>query len=40
MALRTQAAGNDAFIAAPAQIDNGDEALYDDKSGTYTKGVL
>ena len=32
--------GNDAFAAAPAQIDNGDEALYADKSGTYTKGVL
>ena len=40
LALRTQAAGNDDFIAAPAQIDNGDEALYADKSGTYTKGVL
>ncbi len=40
MALRTQLAGSDAFAAAPAQIDNGDEALYDDKSGTYTKGVL
>ena len=25
---------------APAQIDNGDEALYPDKSGTYTKGIL
>ena len=40
LALRTQTAGNDDFIAAPAQIDNGDEALYADKSGTYTKGVL
>jgi hypothetical protein len=40
MALRTQTTGSDAFIAAPAQIDNGDEALYADKSGTYTKGVL
>jgi hypothetical protein len=40
LALRTQAAGNDAFAASPAQIDNGDEALYADKSGTYTKGVL
>jgi hypothetical protein len=38
--LRTQTTGNDAFIGAPAQIDNGDEALYADKSGTYTKGVL
>ena len=39
-ALRTQTAGQDAFIPAPAQIDNGDEALYADKSGTYTKGIL
>jgi hypothetical protein len=38
--LRTQTAGHDAFIPAPAQIDNGDEALYPDKSGTYTKGIL
>ena len=40
MALRVQKAGDDAFVQAPAQIDNGDEALYPDKSGTYTKGVL
>jgi hypothetical protein len=40
LALRTRIAGSDAFRAAPAQIDNGDEARYDDKSGTYTKGVL
>ena len=40
LALRTQTAGSDDFVAAPAQIDNGDEALYADKSGTYTKGVL
>ena len=40
LALRTQTAGHDAFIPAPAQIDNGDEALYPDKSGTYTKGIL
>ena len=40
LALRTLETGNDAFTAAPAQIDNGDEALYADKSGTYTKGVL
>ena len=39
-ALRTQTAGQDAFTPAPAQIDNGDEALYADKSGTYTKGIL
>lgn len=40
LALRTAPAGNDAFVPAPAQIDNGDEARYADKSGTYTKGVL
>ena len=40
LALRTRTAGSDAFAAAPAQIDNGDEARYSDKSGTYTKGVL
>ena len=40
LALRTQTATSDAFVAAPAEIDNGDEARYADKSGTYTKGVL
>src|SRR5262245_46541171 len=40
LALRTQTAGADSLPLAPAQIDNGDEALYADKSGTYTKGVL
>ncbi len=40
LAQRTAAAGMDAFTQAPAQVDNGDEALYSDKSGTYTKGVL
>jgi hypothetical protein len=40
LALRTQLAGADAFAAPPVQIDNGDEALYADKSGTYTKGIL
>ncbi len=39
-ALRTQAAGHDAFIPPPTQADNGDEARYADKSGTYTKGIL
>jgi len=39
-ALRTQTAAHDAFIPAPPQIDNGDEASYADKSGTYTKGIL
>jgi hypothetical protein len=40
LAVRTQTTGHDAFAAAPAQIDNGDEARYADKSGTYTKGIL
>ena len=40
LACRTQSAGHDAFIPPPAQIDNGDEARYADKSGTYTKGIL
>jgi len=39
-ALRSATAAHDAFIPAPAQINNGDEARYSDKSGTYTKGVL
>jgi hypothetical protein len=34
------AAGHDAFIPRAPQVDNGDEALYPDKSGTYTKGIL
>jgi hypothetical protein len=40
LALRTQEAGDDAFATVPSQVDNGDEAYYADKSGTYTKGVL
>jgi hypothetical protein len=40
LALRTEITGADSFTASPAQVDNGDEALYADKSGTYTKGVL
>ena len=39
LALRTEAAGRDASVAAPLQRDNGDEARYSDKCGTYTKGV-
>ena len=35
--LRTAAAAHDASVPAPAQIDNGDEARYSDKCGTYTK---
>ncbi len=40
LALRTERAINDASVPVPAQIDNGDEARYADKSGTYTKGIL
>ncbi len=40
LASRIQAAGHDEFIPAPLQLDNGDEALYPDKSATYTKGIL
>jgi hypothetical protein len=40
LALRTQLAGSDSFAMALIQKDNGDEELYSDKSGTYTKGIL
>src|SRR5690349_9150169 len=40
LGLRTGTAGIDALVPSPPQIDNGDEARYGDKSGTYTKGVL
>jgi hypothetical protein len=40
LALRVADAGGDAFGPQPPQIDNGDEVLYADKSGTYTKGIL
>jgi hypothetical protein len=39
-ALRVERAAQDALAGAPPQIDNGDEARYSDKCGTYTKGVL
>jgi len=38
-ALRVEAAAHDALGPAPSQIDNGDEARYSDKCGTYTKCV-
>jgi hypothetical protein len=38
--LRTETTGKDAFVPAPLQLDNGDEARFADKSGTYTKGLL
>lgn len=39
-ALREATAARDAFVPAAEQIDNGDEALYSDKCGTYTKCIL
>ena len=39
-ALRVEAAAHDALVPAPPQIDNGDEARYSDKCGTYTKCVM
>ncbi|MDQ2712289.1 MAG: vanadium-dependent haloperoxidase [Acidobacteriota bacterium] len=38
-ALRSQTAAHDAFTPAAIEIDNGDEARYADKCGTYTKGI-
>jgi hypothetical protein len=40
LACRLAAAAHDSFAIPPAQIDNGDESLYSDKCGTYTKAVL
>jgi len=40
LVLRTQAAGRDASVLVPLQFDNGDEARYTDRCGTYTKGIL
>jgi hypothetical protein len=39
LALRIEKAGADAFAGSVGQNDNGDEARYADKSGTYTKGL-
>lgn len=39
-ALRAETAAQDALVPASPEIDNGDEARYSDKSGTYTKCVL
>ncbi|HYM00137.1 MAG TPA: vanadium-dependent haloperoxidase [Blastocatellia bacterium] len=38
-ALRVQQATTDALAGAATNIDNGDEAFYADKGGTYTKGL-
>jgi hypothetical protein len=40
LACRLTAAGRDAFAPVLNQMDNGDEAKYADKSGTYSKGIL
>ncbi|HEX4771044.1 MAG TPA: hypothetical protein VH351_09455 [Bryobacteraceae bacterium] len=37
--IREEDALHDASVPAPAQIDNGDETRYADKSGSYTKGI-
>lgn len=39
LAIRAATAAGDAFTPAAEQYDNGDEALYTDKCGTYTKCV-
>ena len=39
LALRVETAAEDALQPAPPQIDNGDEARYSDKCGTYTKVI-
>ncbi|MGH9763435.1 MAG: hypothetical protein ACREAC_21600, partial [Blastocatellia bacterium] len=38
-ALRVGQATEDALVGPATNIDNGDEALYSDKGGTYTKGL-
>lgn len=40
LACRIETAARNSFQVAPAQVDNGDESLYTDKCGTYTKGIL
>jgi hypothetical protein len=39
-ALRVAEATKEALIVVPSHTTNGDETLYADKSGTYTKGLL
>jgi hypothetical protein len=39
-AIRVATATKEARIAVPPHTTNGDEELYPDKSGTYTKGIL
>ncbi len=35
-AVRSETTVADAFVPAPAQVDNGDEARYPDNAGTYS----
>src|SRR5438874_8492582 len=39
-AIRVGSATKEALIPVPPHTTNGDEELYPDKSGTYTKGIL
>jgi hypothetical protein len=39
-AIRLATAAREAAIPVPPHTTNGDEELYPDKSGTYTKGIL
>src|SRR6184192_4878470 len=39
-AIRVGTATKEALIPVPPHTTNGDEELYPDKSGTYTKGIL
>ena len=39
-AIRNAAATTEALIPVPPHTTNGDEQLYSDKSGTYSKGIL
>ena len=40
LAIRTAAATLESQIPVPPHTTNGDEELYPDKSGTYSKGIL
>src|SRR5206468_3463887 len=40
LAIRTAAATVESQIPVPPHTTNGDEQLYPDKSGTYSKGIL
>ena len=39
LSLREQLASRNARKPVPNQADNGDESRYDDKRGTYAKGL-